>query len=73
MSAVEHCVARVIGFAVDNCKSCHGTGRTGFSNFKGGQVITCLCVSFFDIDRIRGEAEVSQAMKEVAEKQVAKN
>ena len=73
MAGIEHLVAKVIGFAPDNCKRCHGTGRASFSNFDGGQVIPCRCVAFFDIDRVRGEATLSEEMKEDAVEQAAKN
>ena len=50
--------AKIVGFAFDNCKVCHGTGRNGFIGpMEKGVVNVCICVVAFETATLLKEAE----------------
>jgi len=57
--------ARIVGFALDNCKACHGTGRVGFVGpMEKGVVNPCICVVSFETSTLLKEAEDAQQAKQ---------
>ena len=57
--------AKIVGFAFDNCKVCHGTGRNGFVGaMEKGVVYPCYCVVSFETATLLKEAEDAKRTRE---------